>query len=164
MESGELGTPLWAHNLTWTRKLACMHHMCLCAQAHISAKLGQMREIKVFMESVEHAGPLWAHYLTKTRKLACMHPMWCVHRPISQPNFVGLERSKYLWNQENRPDLSGHILHPKHTSLRACMLYACMLGPISQPNGVGSERWRYLSNWKNIPDLYKYILHPKHAS
>ena len=32
--------------------------LCLRAQAHISAKLGQIREIKVSMKSGEHAGPL----------------------------------------------------------------------------------------------------------
>ena len=58
MESGELSTPLRAHNLTRARKLACMHAMCLHAQAHISAKLGRIRKIKVFMESGEHAEPV----------------------------------------------------------------------------------------------------------
>ena len=38
-------------------KLACMHDMFLHAQAHILAKLGQIREIKVSMEPGEHAGP-----------------------------------------------------------------------------------------------------------
>ena len=41
--------PPRAHNLSQ----ACKH-----AQVYISAKLGQIREIKVSMESVEHAGPL----------------------------------------------------------------------------------------------------------
>ena len=38
------------------RMLACMHNIFWCAWAHISAKLGHIREIKVSMESGEHAG------------------------------------------------------------------------------------------------------------
>ena len=48
----EIVPDLSEHKMTWACKLACMHAMCLCAQAHISAKLGQIREIKVSMESV----------------------------------------------------------------------------------------------------------------
>ena len=29
-----------------------------------------------------------------------------VNRPIPEPNWVGSERLKYLWYQENMPDLS----------------------------------------------------------
>ena len=47
--------------------------MRLCAQAHISAKIGWIRDIKVSMESGDHAGPLSAHNLTRARKLAYMH-------------------------------------------------------------------------------------------
>ena len=50
-----------------------MHTMCLHAWAHISAKLGWIRKMKVSMELGEHAQPLWAHNLTKAHKLACMH-------------------------------------------------------------------------------------------
>ena len=50
---------------------------CLHVQAHISAKLGRIRNIKVSMESGEHSGPVWAH-MTQARKLACMHTM-CLH-------------------------------------------------------------------------------------
>ena len=52
-----------------------MHPICLCAEAHISAKLGRNRDIKVSMESGEHTGPLWAYNLTRAQKLACMHAM-----------------------------------------------------------------------------------------
>ena len=52
-----------------------MHPMCLRAQAHISAKLDRIREIKVSMESGEHARPLWVHNFTQACKLACMHTM-----------------------------------------------------------------------------------------
>ena len=63
--------------MTWACKPACMHAMCLHAQAHITAKLGWIREIKISMES-EHARPLWTHNLTWARRLACMHTM-CLH-------------------------------------------------------------------------------------
>ena len=38
------------HNLTQACTLAGMHAMCLCAQTHISAKFGHVREIKVYIE------------------------------------------------------------------------------------------------------------------
>ena len=88
----------------------------------------------------------------------------CMHGPISQPNLNRSERSKYLWNQEKRPDLSDHILHPKHASLHACTLCAFMHIPISQPNGVKSERSKYLWNQENRPDFSEHILHPKNTS
>ena len=80
MESGENAGPLLAHNLTqvsvhahcvWVHRhmtkmsacahkhmhmLECMHTIFWCAQAHISVKLGQIREIKVSIESGEQAG------------------------------------------------------------------------------------------------------------
>ena len=40
----------------------------------------------------------------------------CVLRTISQPNWVWSERSKYLRNQENMPDLSEHKIWPEDTS------------------------------------------------
>ena len=55
MESEERAGPLWSQNFTGANKLACIHAMCLHAWAHISAKLGRIRKIKVFMESGEHA-------------------------------------------------------------------------------------------------------------
>ena len=58
MESGEHAGPFGAQHLTRARKLKCMLPMCLHAQAHISAKLGWIREIKISMEPGEHAGPL----------------------------------------------------------------------------------------------------------
>ena len=81
------------HKLTQAGKLACMHAMCLCARAHNSANLGQIREIKISMESGEHAGPLWAQNLTQAHKLVCMHVKClraCVLGPISWTN--GLDK------------------------------------------------------------------------
>ena len=78
MESGEYAWPLWGHDLTWTWKLTCMHTICLRVWAYISTKLGQIREIKVFMDSGEYARPLWAQHLTTACKLACMNAM-CLH-------------------------------------------------------------------------------------
>ena len=63
------------HFFTWARKFFCMHAMCLCAQAHISARLGLIRKIKESMESGEHARPVWTHNTTQACKLACMHAM-----------------------------------------------------------------------------------------
>ena len=41
--------------------MLCMHNIFWCAQAPTSAKLGQIREIKVSMESGEYVGNGWAH-------------------------------------------------------------------------------------------------------
>ena len=82
------------HNTTQACKLACMHPMCLWAQGHISAKLGQIREIKVSMESGEHARPLWAHNVTQAHKLACMHTIFLhAHTQISA-NFCQITKIK----------------------------------------------------------------------
>ena len=89
---------------------------------------------------------------------------FCVQGPIHQPNLVGSERSKYLWNQENMPDHLGKKIWPNHTSLHACTLFACVLQPISQLNWVGPEWWRYLWNQENMLDLSEHIIWPKHAS
>ena len=86
MESGEHAKPARAHKLTRAHKHVCMHAMCLRARAHISAKLGRIRKIKVSMESGEHAGPFWAQNLTRAHKLMCMHTMclcaWAIYQPI----------------------------------------------------------------------------------
>ena len=58
MESQEKAGLLQAHNVTQAHKLACMHTMLLCAQAHILVKWGQTRDIKISMESGEDAGPI----------------------------------------------------------------------------------------------------------
>ena len=55
-----------------------MHPMCLRAQAHISAKLGLIREIKVSMESGEQARPFWEHTSSWACKLGCMQAL-CLH-------------------------------------------------------------------------------------
>ena len=68
--------------------------MCLRAQGHISAKLGQIREIKVSMESSEHARPLWAHNVTQAHKLVCMHTIFLrAHTQISA-NFCQISKIK----------------------------------------------------------------------
>ena len=41
-----------------THMIGCMHTIFWHAYAHISAKLGPIREIKVSTESGEHDGPL----------------------------------------------------------------------------------------------------------
>ena len=50
-----------------------MHAIFLCAWINILPKLGQIREVIVFMESWEHAGHVWVHIMTQEHKLACMH-------------------------------------------------------------------------------------------
>ena len=82
----------------------------------LSTKLGQIREIKVSMKSGEHTGAVQAHNMTQAYKLVYMQTFSCMHRLISQPNWVGSEWLSYLWNQENMLDLSEHIEWPKHTS------------------------------------------------
>ena len=91
--------------------LACMHITFWHAQTHISAKLCQIREIKL-SSMQEHC--------------------YCMHRLISQPNQVRLEISRYLWNQGNMLDISVHIMWLKQTIQHACMLYSCMDRPIYQ--------------------------------
>ena len=76
MESGEHNRPIWVHNTTQAHKLACMHAMFLCAQAHISAKWGLIRKIMVSMELGEHGRPVLAHNMSPAHKLACMHAMF----------------------------------------------------------------------------------------
>ena len=164
MDSEEQAQPFWAHSSPQACKLVHMHLMCLCAQAYISAKLGRIRGIKVSMESGEHANLsehiIWPKHASLHACMLCA----CMLGPISQANWVKSERSKYLWNQKNMPDISGHKILPEHTSLRAYTLCACVLRPISQQNWVGSEQWRYLWNWENILDLFEYIMWPKHTT
>ena len=95
-------------------------YVLACFSPHISAKLGQIREIKISMES-EHAGPLehiiWPEHAGLHAYTLCAY----IHRPISQPNWIESERSKYLWNQENMPDLSEHKIWPRAHKL-ACFI------------------------------------------
>ena len=93
-----------------------MHAVCLRTQAHILAKLGQIRELMVSTESGYHDKPLRAHNMT----WACMLCA-CVHRPISWPNWVGSEIKIFL---EHAGPLWVHIL----TQARklACMHTMCL--------------------------------------
>ena len=84
----------------------------------------------------------------------------CMHRPISQPNWIRSEISKYLWNQDNMLDLSEHISQPEHASYCACILCACMHRPISQPNWVRPDISKYLWNQEIMMDLSEHIHHP----
>ena len=61
------------------------------------------------MKSGEHAGPLRAHSLTQAHKLVCMLPM-CLHALAHfSAKLVGSERWRYLWSQENIPDLCEYV-------------------------------------------------------
>ena len=53
------------HNVTQAHKIACINTIFLCAWTHISAKLGQIKEIKVSMDLGEHT----AHNMTQTKRL-----------------------------------------------------------------------------------------------
>ena len=57
-------------------KQVCMHAIFLHAQNHIMAKLGQIREIKVSMQSGEHARHVCAHNMTQANKLAFTHAIF----------------------------------------------------------------------------------------
>ena len=75
--------PVLAHILIWAHKLACMHTMLLCAQAHILVKWGQTRDIKISMESGEDAGPIWLPNVAWAYKVACMQAIF-----ITKPNYI----------------------------------------------------------------------------
>ena len=53
-----------------------MHAFFLCEQTHILAQLGQIRNIKVSMESGEYIGPIWVQNVTWAHKQACMHAVF----------------------------------------------------------------------------------------
>ena len=59
-----------------THMLACMYIIFQCASAYMTAKLGQIIEIKVSMESGEHARAVWTHCMTWAYKLAYMHTIF----------------------------------------------------------------------------------------
>ena len=108
------------HSFIWARKLACMHTMCLCIQAHISITLGLIRKIKVSMESGEHAGHVLAFSLTwGACKLACIHAIClCAQAHISAR--LGLIRNikVYMESEHTRPVWA-------HNKTQACKL-ACI--------------------------------------
>jgi len=97
IELGEHTKHIWEHDTSQACKLACMHHMCLAEQGHISAKLGWIREIKVSRESGEHARPLWAYNLTQPHKPAYMHTIFLhVHTQILA-NFCQISMESWLF-------------------------------------------------------------------
>ena len=53
---------------------SCLYAMFLHAQAHILAKYGQIRDIKVPKELGEHAWHIWADYVTHSHKLVFIAP------------------------------------------------------------------------------------------
>ena len=58
---------------------------------------------------------IWCKHASVCACMLCA----CMHRPIFQPDWVWLERSRYLWKQENILDLGEHIVWPEHTNLHA---------------------------------------------
>ena len=192
MESGEYARHVWAQNTTQACKLACMHAMCVHAQDHISDKLSQIREIKVYIESGEHVRPVWAHSLTQECKLSCMHAM-CLYAEANISAKLGCIRKikASIESGEHAGPVRAHSLtwpckHAcKHTMCLCAQAHiSANLGQIGkieiyriggtcqscthasvhthyfQPNWFGSERSKYLQNQENIPDLYEHIFWP----
>ena len=133
--------------------------MCLPAQAFSSAKLGQIREIKVSMESEEHVRPLWAHNLTQACKLACMHEQAYISAKFGQIREIKVS----IGSRENARTSWAYNLTQAHKL--ACMHGMCFHArPIPQPSWVGPEISKYLLNQENMPDFSEHIIWPEHAS
>ena len=80
IESGKYAGPVRAHSLTWQCKVACMHTMCLCAQAKILANLGPIGNIDVYRIGGTNQSWLWCQ---STCMHLSMHTLFsCMHRPI----------------------------------------------------------------------------------
>ena len=50
-----------------------MHSVSLCKSVHISAKLVQIRDIKVYMEPEEPTSHEWVHIVTRRHNIACIY-------------------------------------------------------------------------------------------
>ena len=125
---------VWAHAHKHARMLACLHTVFWRALAHISTKSDQR-----YQSIYRIRRTFWTFLSTVSSErasfCACMLCA-CVHRPIFQPDWVWLERSRILWNQNNMPDLSEHISHPKHTSQHSYTLYLHAQAHISAINSL----------------------------
>ena len=141
--------------------IGCMHTRLhagvkLCAQRGLAFSPGS---IDILISLIwPNLAEIWAQ---APKQIACMHTSLhactlcvCVHRPISQPNLVGSERSNYLWNQENMMDLSEHI------STQACMhayyVLACTGIYFSQTLSAQKDEGIY-GIGKNMPELCEHI-------
>ena len=96
--------------------------MCLHAQAHISANLGQIRKIEISMESGGHAGHDYDVCACERRHacmLACMHTIfWCAYAHIS----ANLGQIRKI---EISAESGGYAGHDYDVFACACML-VCM--------------------------------------
>ena len=59
--------------MTQGQKLVCMHTMFLNTKGNISAKLDQIREIKVGQESGEHVNHILAHNVVQAYMVVSKH-------------------------------------------------------------------------------------------
>ena len=97
---------------TWALILMFMQTIFWCSQAHILAKLGEIRKIKLSIESGEHAWHFWAdNWFKHISQWAC-ELYFCMQGPITRSNWVRSERLRYLWNQGNILDISELQYYP----------------------------------------------------
>ena len=117
--------------------------MFLCSQPHISAKLGQIREIKVSMESREQARPLGAQNLTQVHKLACLHTMCLCAQAYVLAKFGQLREIKVSMESGKH---AGHI----------CAYY------VAQTNKLACMHAIFLRSWPdNSANLHKIETRPE---
>ena len=85
--------------------------MCLHGEAHIVAKFGLIRKIKVYMES-EQNGPVWGHNVTQAHNLACMHIMFQNAESHILAKLCQISEIKVSMEYQDYSHVSGHILGP----------------------------------------------------
>ena len=133
-----------------------MHAIVRHDWAYFCTKFGQIKEIKVSMESGEHTRPVWAHNMTKACKLACMHAMClCTQAyrgmpaslrarvdlyaqkdtacyPDSIYNLISLIHSNLaeIWANAHK-----HITW-MHTSLHALVVLCTQIGVVCSPDSI----------------------------
>ena len=66
----------------------------LCVQPHISAKFGQIRDVKVSIDLGHPAGNICVHNITSAHKLTCMHPLFLQANAPNSAKFVQIGKIK----------------------------------------------------------------------
>ena len=135
IQEWELAGPVWAHSLSWARKLVCMHPTCLCAQAHISVILGLNRKIKVSMELEEHARPVWVHSLNKACKIACIHAMCLCAQAHISARLSLIRKIKVSMESGDNASPDWAYKTPQACKLECMHTMCLLLGIIYQPTG-----------------------------
>ena len=134
-----------------------MRTMCLCVWAHISAKLGWIRKMKVFMGSRENTRPILVHITTQAHKPACMHAslrawvLLCTHiglvcYPYSIYTFIFLIQRNLAekWAQACK-----HIAC-LHASLRAWVKLCAQRGLVCSPDFIDTFIFLIQPNFAEI--------------